>query len=52
LITALAGDATWGRPIATRVYARARPLYHPVTIRDLDKLGLGGTASRQPLTAK
>ena len=40
LITALAGDAVWGRPIATRVYAKARPLYHPVTTRDLDKLDL------------
>jgi len=52
LITALATDATWGRPIATRVYARARPLYHPVTIRDLDKLGLGGAVTGQVLTAK
>jgi len=40
LITALAADTQWGRPIATRVYARARPLYHPVTTRDLDKLKL------------
>ena len=40
LITALAEDAAWGRPIAARVYAKARPLYHPVTTRDLDKLGL------------
>ena len=40
LITALAADTNWGRPIATRVYAKARPLYHPVTTRDLDKLGL------------
>ena len=40
LITALAEDKEWGRPIAVRVYARARPGYHPVTVRDLDKLGL------------
>ncbi|MFL6757085.1 MAG: M1 family metallopeptidase [Sphingomicrobium sp.] len=40
LITALAEDRQWGRPIAVRVYAKARPSYHPVTIRDLDKLGL------------
>ena len=40
LITALAEDTAWGRPIAARVYAKARPLYHPVTVRDLDKLGL------------
>ncbi|WP_324805599.1 M1 family metallopeptidase [Sphingomonas sp. LY29] len=41
LITALAEDATWGRRIAARIYAKTRPLYHPVTTRDLDKLGLG-----------
>ncbi|MDQ3074339.1 MAG: M1 family metallopeptidase [Pseudomonadota bacterium] len=52
LITALAADAAWGRPIATRVYAEARPLYHPVTVRDLDKLGLKGPASEPALTAK
>ena len=40
LITALAEDKEWGRPIAVRVYRKARPGYHPVTIRDLDKLGL------------
>jgi leukotriene-A4 hydrolase len=40
LITALAKDRQWGRPIAVRVYAKARPSYHPVTMRDLDKLGL------------
>ncbi len=40
LIEALAKDAQWGRPIAARVYAKARPLYHPITTRDLDKLGL------------
>ena len=40
LIEALAQDKEWGRPIAVRVYARARAGYHPVTTRDLDKLGL------------
>jgi len=40
LITALAEDSQWGRPIAQRIYAKARPSYHPVTTRDLDKLGL------------
>jgi hypothetical protein len=40
LIEALAEDEGWGRPIAARVYAKARPLYHPITVRDLDKLGL------------
>jgi hypothetical protein len=42
LIEALAEDRQWGRPIAARVYSRARPLYHPITTRDLDKLELGG----------
>ena len=40
LIEALAADAQWGRPIASRIYARARPLYHPLVTRDLDRLGL------------
>ncbi|MCY7271755.1 MAG: M1 family metallopeptidase [Sphingomonas bacterium] len=38
LLTALAEDPSWGRPIALRIYPRARPLYHPVTTRDIDKL--------------
>ena len=38
LFTALAEDPLWGRPIALRIYPRARPLYHPVTTRDIDKL--------------
>ena len=40
LIEALAKDTAWGRPIAVRVYRVARPLYHPITTRGLDKLGL------------
>jgi leukotriene-A4 hydrolase len=40
LIQALAKDTQWGRPIAKRVYAEARPLYHPLVTRDLDKLKL------------
>ena len=40
LITALAEDEEWGRPIATEIYAEARPLYHPITTRGLDDLGL------------
>jgi hypothetical protein len=40
LITALAEDQQWGRPIAARIYAKTRPSYHPVTTHDLDKLGL------------
>ena len=41
LITALAEDQAWGRPIAARLYPKARPLYHSVTTKDLDELGLG-----------
>jgi hypothetical protein len=40
LITALAKDSQWGRPIAKRIYTQARPLYHPLVTRDLDKLKL------------
>ena len=40
LIEALAEDKEWGRPIAVRIYPKARPSYHPVTTRALDKLGL------------
>ena len=40
LIEDLAKDSDWGRPIAKRVYAKARPLYHPITTKDLDELGL------------
>jgi aminopeptidase N len=40
LITSLAEDKEWGRPIAARIYAKTRASYHPVTVRDLDKLGL------------
>ena len=40
LIKALAEDQQWGRPIAARIYAKTRAFYHPVTTRDLDKLGL------------
>jgi aminopeptidase N len=44
LITALAEDPQWGRPIAARIYAKTRASYHPVTTHDLDKLGLPPTA--------
>jgi leukotriene-A4 hydrolase len=40
LITALAKDSEWGRPIAARIYAKARPSYHSVTTSGLDDLGL------------
>jgi hypothetical protein len=45
LIEALAEDKQWGRPIAARVYAKARASYHPITTRDLDKLGLMNSPS-------
>ena len=38
LFETLYGEGEWGRPIATRVYARARPLYHSVTTRTVDRL--------------
>jgi hypothetical protein len=44
LIEALAEDKGWGRSIAQRIYAKARPLYHPVTTKDLDKLDLSSGA--------
>jgi hypothetical protein len=31
------GQGEWGRPIAERIYARARPLYHSVTTGQVDK---------------
>ena len=40
LFTALAADAAWGRPIAAALYPRARPLYHPLVTRALDRLNL------------
>lgn len=46
LIQALAKDRQWGRSIAARIYGEARPLYHPLVTRDLDKLGLLAAAKR------
>jgi hypothetical protein len=34
--TLLAQDG-WGRPIAERIYAKARPTYHPLTVASVDK---------------
>jgi hypothetical protein len=31
-------EGDWGRPIATRIYAKARPLYHPVTSNSVDQV--------------
>ncbi len=42
LFEALAAQGEWGRPIATRIYARARPTYHSVTSTAVDKT-LGGS---------
>jgi aminopeptidase N len=39
LIKALA-ETPWGKPIAARIYARGRPLYHPMVTRELDELKL------------
>ncbi len=36
LFTALWAEGDWGRPIATRLYAQARPGYHPVTTGSVD----------------
>jgi aminopeptidase N len=44
LIQALAKDGAWGKPIATRIYLKTRPFYHPLVTRDLDRLGLGTPA--------
>jgi len=38
LFETLAGEGEWGRPIADRLYARARPLYHPVTVANVDRV--------------
>ncbi|MEG3086556.1 M1 family metallopeptidase [Sphingomonas sp. PB4P5] len=35
---ALAEQGEWGMPIARRIYAGARPVYHPVTVAMVDKL--------------
>ena len=40
LYQALAADPAWGKPLATRIYRQARPLYHPLVVRDLDALKL------------
>jgi leukotriene-A4 hydrolase len=37
LFETLMGEGEWGRPIAERLYARARPSYHAVTTGTVDK---------------
>jgi aminopeptidase N len=38
LFEALAAEGEWGKPIARRIYAAARPTYHSVTTGTVDKL--------------
>ncbi len=38
LFQTLWDEGDWGRPIARRIYAEARPLYHPVTTGSVDQL--------------
>jgi len=45
LFQALVQQGTWGRPIATRIYERARPGYHPVTTGSVDRIVRGAPAS-------
>jgi leukotriene-A4 hydrolase len=42
LFETLVGQGEWGRPIAQRIYARARPGYHSVTTGTVDKTMAGG----------
>lgn len=37
LFKALMAEGAWGQPIARRIYARARPLYHSVTVGTVDE---------------
>ncbi|MET0377031.1 MAG: M1 family metallopeptidase [Rhizorhabdus sp.] len=38
---ALVEQGDWGKPIAQRIYASARPQYHPVTVASVDKILAG-----------
>jgi len=38
LFTDLVAQGDWGRPLAQRIYAAARPGYHPVTVGSVDKV--------------
>ena len=42
LFETLIAEGEWGRPIAERLYARARPTYHSVTTSAVDKALKGG----------
>lgn len=43
LFQALLAQGDWGRPIARRIYDRARPTYHPVTGNSVDALMRNGS---------
>lgn len=43
LFTTLVAQDGWGRPIAERIYARARPGYHSVTSARVDRILRGAT---------
>ena len=49
LFETLAGEGEWGRPIAERVYARARGGYHAVTTTAVDRI-LRGPDPPEPAT--
>ena len=38
LFETMVGQGEWGRPIAQRIYARARPGYHAVTTQSVDRV--------------
>ena len=44
LFQALVDQGDWGRPIARRIYARARPGYHAVTTGSVDPIVNGRPA--------
>ncbi len=44
LFETLMGQGEWGRPIAQRIYARARPAYHSVTTGTVDEAMKGDAA--------
>jgi hypothetical protein len=38
LYRALHEQGAWGRPLAQRIYARARPTYHPIVVAAVDRI--------------
>ena len=45
LFEGLIAQGDWGRPIAERIYAKARPTYHPVTTTSVDQAMKGKAAT-------